>query len=88
MQNAFDELKMKLTTAPVLEYLDHSKPFVLCTDTSSKAAGTVISQAYENGRDHPMHYASRALSKVESRDSEFEIEALGVFFALKKSVSP
>ncbi len=86
MQAAFQELKVKLTSAPVFAYLDYEKPFVVCTDASSKAVGAVLSQDTENGRDDPIHYASRALSSAESNYSAFEGEVLGVDFALKKFV--
>ena len=75
---------MKLTSAPVLAYPDYQKPSVVCTDASSKAVGAVLSQADENGRDHPIHYATQDLSSAESNYSAFEREALAVFFALKK----
>ena len=84
MQVAFEVLKVKLTSAPVLAHPDYEGPFVVCTDASSKAVGAVLSQADENGRDHPIHYASRALSSAESNYSAIEREALGVVFALKK----
>ena len=84
IQDAFEELKVKLTSAPVLAYLDYGKQFVTCTDASSKATGTVLSQLDENGRDHPIHYVSRALSTAESNYSAFEREAPGVIFPLKK----
>ncbi len=66
MQNAIEELKVKLTSGPVLSYLDCEKPFVVFTEASSRAKGTGLSQADENGRDHPIQYASRALFGVES----------------------
>ncbi len=75
---------MKQTSAPVLAYLDYEKPFVVCTNASSTAMGAVLTQADENGRDHPLHYASRALSAAEFNYSAFEREDLGVVFALKK----
>ncbi len=84
MQTAFEELKVKLTSAPALEYPDYEKPFVVSTDASSRALDAVLSQAYDNGRDHPIHYASRALSDAESNYSAFKREALRVIFALKK----
>ena len=83
MQAAFEELKVKLTSAPILSYPDYEKPFVVCTDASSRSVGAVLSQADENGRDTPIHYASRALSGAESNHSAFEREALGNIFALK-----
>ncbi len=84
MQTVFEELNVKLTSAPVLAYPDYEKPFVVCTDASRNAIGAVLSRADENGRDHPIHYASRALFSAETNFSAFEREALGVVFALKK----
>ena len=84
MQNAFEELKVKLTSAPVLSYPEYAKSFLVCADASSRAVGAVLSQADENGRDHPIHYVSRALSAAESNYSAFNRKALGVIFALKK----
>ncbi len=84
MQNAFEELKVKLTSTPVLAYLDYEKPFVVCTNASSRAVRAVLSRTDGNGRDHTKHYASRALSVAESNYSAFEKEALGVTFALNK----
>ncbi len=43
MQMAFDTLKTKLTTTPVLPYPDYEKPFIVCTDAFSKAIGAVLS---------------------------------------------
>ncbi len=83
MQTAFEELKVKFTSAPVLAYPDYEKQFVICTDSSSKEVGAVLSQADKNGRDHSIHYASLDLSSAETNYSAFEIEALGVVFALK-----
>ena len=42
IQTALEELKVKLTSAPVPAYPDHEKPFVVCTDASSKAVGAVL----------------------------------------------
>ena len=56
-----------------------------CTDASNKAIGAVVSQLEDNGRKHPIHYASRVLSGTESNFSVFQRETLGVIIALKNS---
>ena len=43
-QEGFDQLKTALTEAPVLAYLDYSKPFILETNASLKGLGIVLSQ--------------------------------------------
>ncbi len=65
MQIEFEELKEKLDSAPVLAYPEYGKPSVVCTDASIRGVGDVLSQADENGRDNPIHYAIRALSASE-----------------------
>ncbi len=84
IQAAFEEMKVKFTSALFLAYPDYEKPFVLRTDASSKTVDAILAQAYENRRDHPINYASLSLSQAESNYSTFQREALSVVFALKK----
>ena len=55
---AFQELKLKCMTAPVLAFADFHKPFLLETDASGDGLGTVLSQKQEDGRYHPVAYTS------------------------------
>ena len=41
IDEAWKELKKRLTEASILKYLDFTKPFILYTDTSKKYVGTV-----------------------------------------------
>ena len=79
-QEAFEILKEKLTTAPILQYPDFTKPFVLTTDASGKAIGAVLSQG-KIGQDLPIAYASRILNKAEENYSTIEKELLAIVWA-------
>ena len=81
-QSAFDMLKQRLTTAPVIAYPSFDKDFSLETDASVLGIGAVLSQAQENGHNHPVAYASRALSQQEANYSITELETLAVVWAL------
>ncbi|OAE33727.1 hypothetical protein AXG93_3363s1010 [Marchantia polymorpha subsp. ruderalis] len=83
-QTAFEELKEKLTSAPVLRSPDWNKPFHVFVDTSAFAIGAVLSQQDENKRDYPIYYASRQLSAAKKNYTTTEREALGMVFAVKK----
>jgi len=55
---AFVTLKTLLTTEPLLQYPDFTRPFVLTTDASNDAIGAVLSQG-PIGKNLPIAYASR-----------------------------
>ena len=64
---AFDLLKTKCVTAPVLAFADFEKPFLLKTDASSCGLGVVLSQKQDDDKYHPVTYASR---EVKGRRKE------------------
>lgn len=76
--NAFEKLKILLTSDPILAYPDFNKEFVLTTDASNQALGAVLSQ---NG--HPICYASRTLNEHEINYATFEKELLAIVWATK-----
>lgn len=75
---AFERIKAAVTTAPVLQYFDSSKPTEGCGDASSQGLGFVLTQ-----EDHPISYASRALTTAEQRYSQIEKELLAQVFGLE-----
>ena len=75
---AFDKIKEAVTSAPVLKYFDSSKPTEESGDASSQGLGFVLTQ-----EDHPVTYASRALTQAEQRYSQIEKELLALVFGLE-----
>jgi len=81
-QKAFDVLKEKLTTAPVLHYPDFTRQFTITTDASDYAIGAVLSQG-PIGQDCSIAYASRILNKAEQNYNTTEKELLAIVWAVK-----
>lgn len=81
-QNAFETLKQRLITAPVLAYPCFDREFILETDASTMGLGAVLSQVQDDGRIHPVAYASRALSQPETNYGITELETLAVVWAI------
>ena len=82
-QEAFEQLRQKLVSAPVLSFPDFSKPFVLETDASDTGIGSVLSQIQDDGTERVIAYASRVLSKPERRYCVTKKELLAVVASVK-----
>ena len=85
LQQAFDELRKALTTAPVLGYADYSLPFVLETDASNDGLGAVLSQI-QDGRSKVIAYVSRGLRGGEKNMANYSSKKLELL-ALKWAVT-
>ena len=59
-QDAFESLKSKLVTAPVLAYPKAEPQYILDMDASNHAIGAVLSQV-QDGEERVIAYASKAL---------------------------
>ena len=81
-QDAFTQLKEKLTTAPVLAHPDFSKPFLLDTDASKESIGAVLSQVVD-GYERVIAYGSRTPTKPERRYCVTRKELLAVVHFVK-----
>ena len=78
---AFNRLKLALTTAPVLRLPDFERQFVVTTDASDAAVGAILEQDFGNGLQ-PVAFASRKLNGAEMRYSTYKRELLGIVWAL------
>ncbi|VVA41697.1 PREDICTED: reverse mRNAase, partial [Prunus dulcis] len=74
----FQELKKRLTTAPVLALPDNAGNFVIYSDASLQGLGCVLMQ-----HDRVIAYASRQLKKHEQNYPVHDLELAAVVFALK-----
>jgi len=79
---AFATLKTLLTTEPLFQNPDFTRPFVLTTDASNDAIGTVLSQG-PRGKDLPKAYASRTLNNAERNYPTVEKELLAIVWGCK-----
>ena len=81
-EKAFQKLKELLTTAPILRHPDLTKPFFLWTDASELGFGAVLEQE-ENGKRHPIAYASRQTNESERKYCPTELEVAALLFGVE-----
>ncbi|GJS34346.1 putative reverse transcriptase domain-containing protein [Tanacetum coccineum] len=77
-ENAFQLIKQKLCSAPILALPEGSKDFVVYCDASHKGLGVVLMQ-----REKVIAYASRQLKVHEKNYTTHDLELGSVVFALK-----
>ncbi|XP_047148657.1 uncharacterized protein LOC124820912, partial [Vigna umbellata] len=77
-ESSFQELKQKLTSAPVLVIPDTAKPFEVYCDASHQGLGCVLMQEKK-----AVAYASRQLKIHERNYPTHDLELAAVVFALK-----
>ena len=76
-QEAFDKLKVAVSSEPVLRLPDFGLPFEVHTDASDKAIGGVLVQ-----EKYPVAYESRKLNEAEQKCSAHEKEMITVIHCL------
>ena len=83
-QKAFEELKNRMCSWPILMNPNPTKTFYLQTDASSTGAGAVLTQEVEGSKKHkPVAYFSCTFSPAESNYNIYEKEFLAVIKAIE-----
>lgn len=81
---AFNTLKNKLASKPVLKIYDSKAPTELHTDASCVAYAAILLQKDVKGDLHPVYYMSKRTTDAESRYTSYELEALAIIEGIKK----
>ncbi|RDY05727.1 Retrovirus-related Pol polyprotein from transposon 17.6, partial [Mucuna pruriens] len=82
---AFQELKSRLTSAPILQAPNWDLPFELMCDASNSALGAILGQRARVGQlAHVIAYASRTMDPTQQNYTRIEKELLAIVFALDK----
>ena len=82
-QKAFEELKIKLTTSPVLAHPILNKPYKLYTDASQYAVGAVLAQDIGDG-ERVIQYLSKQLTEGQQKWPTIEREGYAIVYAINK----
>lgn len=81
-QQAFEFLRDTLCAEPVMCHPDFTQPFVLYTDASQVAIGSVLTQLVD-GLDRVVAYASHALTASERRWSTYDRELWAIVWSVR-----
>ncbi|GKD09785.1 reverse transcriptase domain-containing protein [Tanacetum coccineum] len=82
-KKAFNILKEKLTTAPIIISPNWNVPFELMCDASDFAVGVVLEQRID-GKFKPIYYASKTLNNAQEHYTTTEKELLVIVFSFDK----
>jgi len=80
----FEILKEKLSTTPILIFINWEIEFHVHVDASSIALGALLAQPGEGNMDHLIHFVRRKLLQSECNYTTTEREGLAMIYALQK----
>ena len=82
-QEAFDEIKQRFCSSPVLAIYDPDRKTRIEVDASGFATGAVLSQEGEDGKFHPIAFHSESMSDAEWNYEIYDKEMLAIIRALQ-----
>ena len=83
-EKAFQTLKEKFTTYPVLRMPDQMKPFQIEADASKYALGAVLTQQDEKGGRHPVAFLSKMFDQAQRNYQIYDRELLAIIRVLEE----
>lgn len=83
-QEAFEELKRRLVSAPLLAHYDPDKESMLETDASDGVVAAVLSQLHPDGEWHPVAYFSKTMAPAELNYEVHDKEMLAIIRSLSQ----
>jgi hypothetical protein len=83
-QKAFDELKSRFTSAPILVMPDSERKHKIEVDASDYATGSVLSQEMDDGLWHPVAYYLKSMNDTECNYEIYDKELLAIIRALEE----
>lgn len=83
-EKAFEEIKLKLSSRPVLAIYNVNAKTEVHTDASQHGLGAVLFQEQDDKRMHPISFFSRKTTNDEAKYHSYELEALAIVCALEK----
>ena len=81
---AFNMLKQRFTSAPILTHFDATLPSIIKTDASDYATGTIHSQTQKNGQVHPVAFLCRKFSLAEMNYDIHDKEMVAIVLAFQE----
>ena len=83
-QQAFDTLKARVSSAPILAHFDSSKEAVLEVDSSDFVTGGILSQVGDDGLLHPVAFFSKRMIAAECNYEIYDKELLAIIRCLEE----
>ena len=84
-QQAFDKIKCRITSSPILHFADDSRLFPIVADSLNFATGAVLlQQSSDDLKWHPITFYSKSLNAVEQNYKIHDKEMLAIMRSLEE----